>query len=133
MLWLACLFNLGCSAIPISELQQISPAEARAYGVDVADGASPTGQIISAEFRTLGGIRKQCVPASDRASYDRGFTVLLGCAVPAGNGRYRIYHSDWQCVARHEAAHALYETDDHTPDMIRRWLMGDRLAACPSS
>lgn len=121
----------GCSIAPV-EFDGLTPAECRKFGVQVEDGAIPTGTVVKSEFRTLGGVQKEC---GDHA----GYSIIHGCAkaagkpyiaFPATDGKYAIYYAETCCVPFHEACHALYETSNHSPDYIIRVAQGQYLAAC---
>ena len=124
MRYLFLILLTACSVTP-DKFSDMTPADARAYGVNVPDNAQVTGTIVRSEFGTFGTMRRECGEGA------------AGCAKgvnddwPSSNGLYEIWYAEWQCVPFHEAAHAMYETWMHTPEFVIRQFQGDRLAACP--
>jgi len=122
------LLLISCSYAP-EKFDNLTPAQARAYGVGVADGTPHTGIIVSSTFGTFGKMERVC-------GYPKGWLVA-GCAIPATapvwpdpQHEYHIYYSE-RCTAYHEAAHALFESHHHTGPYLLRSYRGDWLAACP--
>ena len=115
------LLLTACSVMP----EPMTPEQARAYGVQVEDGAVITGTVVSSEFKTLAGVEDRCGEGS------QGCTVAVEGGFPSPSHKYRLYYAEHKCNPFHEAAHAMYETWDHTTAFELRIMQGDRLAACP--
>ena len=118
---IALLLLTGCISVPPV---QLSPADCRAYGVNVADHATPTGTIVASHHGSMGLMYRECGEGA------------AGCAKgvegtwPSASHRYEIYYTNG-CDAYHEMAHALYETTAHTICFNLAWMCGDIFASCP--
>lgn len=127
----------ACSFTPdLVRYSALTPAQARAYGVDVPDGAVPTGTIVAADLTTFAGVERVC-----GESYP---FLSAGCArdvdapvFPSPTGRYVIVAADVEqmgdlaCALAHEAGHALYETSRHTVAFEIRNIQRHPQPACP--
>ena len=83
-----------------------SPADCRAAGVAVKDGAKVTGEIVEENMGT---------PQQVRAICQSPFEARYGCAMVVFPGEYVIWYVDDQVAKTHEICHGLYETKEHTP------------------
>ncbi len=114
----------ACSVSP-DRFADMTPAEFRAYGVDVTDDAERTGTIVNSKYYTLAGVEDRC------GENAQGCTVAVEGGFPSASHRYNIYYAEHKCVPYHEAAHAIFEDSRHTVDFNLKWMRGNQLAACP--
>jgi len=125
------LLLTGCAIDPFI-YDGMTPADARAFGVDVPDGTPITGKIVEARVGTYGLTERECNPKHERTF------IYDGCAVPAEgpyiwpsySHRYRIFVTEKKCAGPHEAAHALFEQSNHTVGLNIAAFQGQRLVAC---
>lgn len=87
----------------------ISPIACRLTGVDVAEGAQPTGKIVDRFEHSKGMARAVCGKGT------------VGCAIQVREGEYEIHYepSELQWIALHEMCHALYEQRGHTQSYLK--------------
>ena len=103
--------NVRNGFVPEPEIAQakepvVSPLACRLTGVDVAEGAQPTGKIVD-RFEHAGGMAEAVCGAG-----------TLGCTIQVSKGEYEIHYerSELEWVALHEMCHALYEQRSHTKE-----------------
>ena len=153
---------VGCT-VPLERFDEmasrgeLSPAHCRAYGVNVPDGAEPTGRVVHSEFGTFARMERECgvtyvqapgamesgsSPTGEITTISKRPPSMLvgGCAKqanvpyvhwPSVTGDYAIYYSEHKCIPFHEWCHATYETKQHTVAFNIRNMQGDYLASCP--
>jgi len=73
-----------------------SPQQCRDIGVDVPDGAKPTGEIVEEHILAEDDVRELC------AGY-------RGCAIQVGIDKWVIISVDDLTLRQHEACHAYYQ------------------------
>lgn len=133
MRYLFLILLLTSCAIDPAIYDGMTPADARAYGVDVPDGTPITGTIVEATVGTYGTLEKSCNPQHKLVfAYPSCIVPIEGPYIwPSYSHRYRIFMTDKKCLGPHEAAHALYELDHHTVEVMIASFQGQQLAACP--
>lgn len=100
---------------------EMTPANARAYGVGVQDGDTVTGTVTRRHYVSLQTTEEVCGPGAG------------GCykpEIPSPNHEYEIWYADAQCIKWHEEYHVGFESRHHTADFNVR-IKTDWLAACP--
>lgn len=118
----ALLLLAACSQDSV-EVEDLTPAMARAYGVGVQDGAGKTGTVIAEHFATFQRI--------DEACGGQFGTSFGGCSIRVAPHEYVIWYADRECIRVHELAHSVFESIHHTGPYLQRSNAGDWLAACP--
>lgn len=117
----------GCSVTP-QQVGYLSPAQCRAYGVEVPDGAQITGEVVHSEFGTLADIERECGGPASGCTKAANVPMIM---FPAIDGKYAVYYADHKCVPEHEMCHAWYELRGHTVAFNLRVMQKDRFPACP--
>ncbi len=139
MLFLFSLLLAGCQTNPsiVASLEELAtPENCFWHGVDIPDGAVPTGTIVikNEPWHVMGDYA-----ALERECGEIYGTLLGGCVkninggdFPDSKHEYEVVFTD-ECGAVHEACHARYEVGNgrHSIPSFIRQIQGDPWFYCP--
>jgi len=114
------VFLCACTTMPLDELNQLTPSECWAYGVQVFDSDTITQQVKHKKGGTFAQMEQWCTGGVD---HER---LWHGCV--RGDS---IYYAEHKCVPQHEACHLIYTAPLHTIEFSMQAMRGNWLAACP--
>lgn len=127
-------FLFSCQTMSLEQLNQLTPAECRAYGVQVNDKDTISGTIVAMKGGGFAHLEKWCTGGVDHGRLWHGCARAYGISPPtpiADDHLYALYYAEHKCVPQHEACHAIYEAPLDTMSFSRRIMQGNLLAACP--
>ena len=100
--------------MPLEELNQLTPKECWAYGVQVFPSATISQQVKHKQGGTFAQMEKWCTGGVD---HDR---LWHGCARDGA-----IYYAEHKCIPQHEACHWIYDAPFDTIEFSMRAMHGD--------
>ncbi len=124
----------ACQTMSLEQLNQLTPAECRVFGVQVYDSDTISGTIVTKKAGDFAHMEQWCSGGVDHGRLWHGCARAYGISPPtpiAEDHQYALYYAEHKCVPQHEACHAIYEAPLDTMSFSRRIMQGNLLAACP--